>query len=500
MPGRALALDLGTSSVRALVFEKAGPGQVRAVPGALARRPRQLRRQVAGQATFVADEYLADLVACIDELAAQGALEGVSEVAADCQWHSVMALDAGDQPISELVTWSDTRPRRPQGLAQPDEGQQEELRQRTGCALAPLYWTWRAPWLAEMVGGATVARYVGLADYVTIRLLEQPTMSVSMASGTGLLSTSELDWDDEALELAGVTAAQLPALAPRSWRGRLGASWRARWPALADAAWHPVMGDGAAANLGVGCHVDGRAALTVGTSAAVRAARAAPDRARLPAGLWRYCIDHDRVVVGAAYSSGGQVYAWALSWWQGGAGSPADGRAGPDLHYDLTVPVAAGSDGVLVLPWHAGTRPPAAAVVAGQGCVVGLGLGHSTAHLVSAAVEGVCFQLAGGLDDLEAGRDRPLDVVANGGAVERSPFWRGRLAAALGRPLRCATVAETTAKGAAANALGVYLEVDEADVTLVEPVGTDVAALAAARRRWGDWYARALPIVRASAG
>jgi sugar (pentulose or hexulose) kinase len=127
--------------------------------------------------------------------------------------------------------------------------------------------------------------------------------------------------------------------------------------------------------------------------------------------------------------------------------------------------------------------------------VVGLRLGHNGAHIASAAVEAVCFQLAGGLADLEADGGRQLEIVANGGAIERAPWWQQRLAGTLDRPVLCSTVPETTARGAAANALGVELSASQVDGVLVEPVPADVPVLAEARRRWLDWYDSLLPIV-----
>jgi gluconokinase len=553
MDKRALALDLGSSSVRAVVFETAGPGRLAAVEGAIARRPRHVSSVEPGQATFGADSYLADLVACIDELGDKGHLEGVSEVAVDCQMHSVVPLDSTGRALTEVVAWADTRARPPVAAAAIGPDDRESLRQRTGCALAPMYWTWRVPWLAEAdrtgigpdadadagagtgtrtgaaartgastwtrTGASTGTRtggprspamFVGLAEYVGLALLGDPTMSVSMASGTGLLESATHGWDEEALEVAGIGPAALPPLASPGWEGRLVGDWKRRWPALAGARWHPSLIDGAAANLGMGCDTPSRAALTVGTSAAVRSVRPAAGQPALPAGLWRYCVDHERVVLGTAFSSGGQLYSWALALWEGslrsgtsdakgteGAEAAAISHTGParDVRYDLSMPVGAGSEGVLVMPWHAGTRPPATAVPAGEGTVVGLRLGHNGAHIVSATVEAVCFQLAEGLADLEADGGQRLEIVANGGAIERSPWWQQRLASTLDRAVLCSTIPESTARGAAANALGVKLSASHVDGVVVEPVTADVAALAQARRRWLDWYARLLPFV-----
>jgi gluconokinase len=527
MATRALALDLGSSSVRALVFEASGPTELSAVPGALARRGRQLTSSQPGQATFDATDYFADLVECLDELHAGGFLEGVSDVALDSQWHSVLAVDQKGEPATEVVSWADTRPRRP--LPSLTGQALEQLRQRTGCAFAPMYWTWRLPWLRAGLGAAggppspvrsSPVKFLGLSEYVGLQLLADPSMSVSMASATGLLSTGARQWDDEALELAGVTAGDLVGLAPAGWEGRLAGEWRQRWPELATATWHEAMGDGAAANLGVGCDRPSQAAITIGTSAAVRSVDIdqGPDLPTLRAGLWRYCVDHRRTVTGAAYSSGGQLYAWALALWEGSrpagqepgptASGPEEGRAGaamgaaaktgepspPAMRYDVDIPVGPGSDGVLVLPWHAGTRPPAPLVDAGHGAVVGLGLGHSGAHIVSATVEAICFQLASGLADLEAGSGRRLEVVVNGGAIEGAPWWRARLAATLARPLLSSNVPETTARGAVAAALGADVGAGRVEGEVVQPAAADVAALAEARRRWSDCYAELLPM------
>ena len=501
MPKRALALDLGSSSVRAIVFETAGPREVVPVPGALARRPRHLVSSEPGQATFGADDYLADLVACVDELHFNGALEGVTDICLDSQWHSVMAIGPGGRPLTDVVSWADTRPRRPWPATTPAE--LESLRQRTGCAFASMYWTWRLPWLRSALGSAA-EQFLGLSEYVGLKLLDDPSMSVSIASGTGLLATESLTWDEEAVRLAGASPGVLPPLAPAGWEGRLANVWRGRWPELATARWHAALGDGAAANLGVGCDVADRAAITVGTSAAVRAIRPAPDRSALPAGLWRYCVDDERALIGAAFSSGGELYAWALALWEGTAGTAdaSDGAVGggaagvaTKLNFGREVPIAPGSEGVLVLPWQAGTRPPEAAVPAGTGAVLGLGLGHTRAHVVSAAVEAVCFQLAGGLEALEADSPQPLEVVVNGGAVERSEWWKFRLAATLRRPTLFSSVPETTARGAAAKALGVDLDTAGVESYVVEPEEEDIAALAVARQRWTEYYERLLPIV-----
>ena len=108
-------------------------------------------------------------------------------------------------------------------------------------------------------------------------------------------------------------------------------------------------------------------------------------------------------------------------------------------------------------------------------------------------MEAVCFQLAGGLDEVEGSTGEALEAVLNGGAIERSPWWQQRLASTLGRPVTVSTVPETTARGAAANALGVDLAAGELEGQKVDPVPAEVPVLGAARLRWAAYTGPCCP-------
>ena len=343
-----LALDLGTSSVRGLVLdERTAP-----LPGALARRKMRLAVDDDGAGTLDGPGYLACLVECLDELQAAGHLRDVSLVAVSAQWHSVLPLDAAGAPLGPVLTWLDTRPEPPADRSGPADA--EAFHQRTGTWWHRCYWTVRLPWLRDRV---PAVRFVGLAEYVLGALLGEVPMSVSQASGTGLLDLRTLDWDAEACELAGVRGGELPALAPAGWRGGLLPEFGRRWPGLAGAAWSAPIGDGAASNVGSGCVDPRRAAVTVGTSAAVRLIQSAPAGVPLPplpGGLWRYRVDHEHVVTGAAYSSGGNLFAWANRELRLPAGAELDAaldRVPPD-------------GGVPADPRFGGDRPPGLAPAA----------------------------------------------------------------------------------------------------------------------------------------
>ncbi|MEU4681113.1 FGGY family carbohydrate kinase [Micromonospora sp. NPDC023737] len=446
-----LALDLGTSSVRGLVLDE----DTQPVPGALARRKVSLAVGDDGTGTLEGPAYLTGLVECLDELSEFGHLRDVELVAVSGQWHSVVPLDAAGEPLGPALTWLDTRPVLPASAAGPADP--DDYHQRTGTWWHRGYWSVRLPWLREQTGGR-VARFAGVVEYALGQLLDEAPMSISQASGTGLLDLRSLTWDEEALALAGARPGVLPELAPLQWRGRLRPDPAKRWPALAGVGWTAAVGDGGASNVGSGCADPSRAAVTVGTSAAVRLMQRVPagqEMPRLPERLWRYRVDHDHVVTGAAYSCGGNLFSWA--------------------NRELRLPAGAELDAALALvppgggrpadPRYGGDRPPGMAP-AGTGELRGLSFGTTAVDILAGLMQGLCELVARDLEVLESTVDRQVSVVLGGGAMAASIWWRQAFAATLApRAVSHQRNPEIGATGAALVALGRFeVAVELADI------------------------------------
>ena len=448
-----LALDMGSSSVRAAICDDdANP-----IDGRLTRREFRATQQESGAGVIDPDVYVANVVACIDELSDAGALSGLEAVAISSQWHSVLPVDPDSgRPRAQVLTWLDTRaePRR-----WPDDP--EAFHARTGAWQHTLYWTAKLPWLRERRPGPI--RFVGLPDYVRRILLGSDDTSVSLASGTGMLNHRENDWDAEALRLAGAERSELPVIddTPRTLVGR----WRDRWPELADVPWHPAVGDGAASNLGSGAGEPGTAAITVGTSLALRVVHT--EDTALPAEVWRYRVDSDRYVSGIAFSGGGVLYAWLTRMLK------LDKRAGEPSG------VPPGGSGLLVLPMHAGSRPPGT-LPGGSGAMLGVSLDTSEQELIAGTLDGVSLTAANALETLEAMTGQQLRVALGGGAAYASAWWRRSLAAATEHEMHVVSDPEVGVRGAAAIALGLVPSCPE---TVVHPDAEDVRRFAGQRAR-----------------
>jgi gluconokinase len=347
-------------------------------------------------------------------------------LAVSCFWHSLLALDKHDRPLTPVLTWRDV-------AGEPPPLDRESYHRRTGCFLHPAFWPAKLTRLAAE--DVQAARYVSFGDYLLLRLAGELCTSISTASGTGLFDPNSLDWDDETLAALDIDRDRLPPLSDEPVAGV--------WPAL---------GDGACSNLGAGCVVRDRAAVMVGTSAAVRVLRDEPSLEPRP-GLFLYRVDGERFCEGGALSDGGNLHAWLVRTLAGGDSVQIEDRP-PAAHGVRFLPFLGGERS---LGWDPDRR----------GAIEGLTFATTAADIAQAALEGVCYQLADVLDAIGG----VTSVVATGGGLLANPGWLQVLADVLGRPVDVSGVAEGSARGAAVIGLErLGLDVPEAPIArVVEP-------------------------------
>ncbi len=440
-----LALDLGTSSLRALLFDRQG----RAVQGSEEQHAHRIRTTVDGGAETDPVPLFDLLVRCID-----GALERAGDrageiiaVGTSCFWHSLVGVDPGGDPVTPLLLWADTRSA-PHAAALRAAFADDVIHERTGCPFHSSFWPAKLRWLGHTAPDAVarVARWQGFSEYIGTRLAGENggAISVSMASATGLLDVHRLAWDRTVLKAVGVAPERMPPLTDRTepWSS-LRPAFADRWPALAGVPWYPAVGDGACANVGSGAVGPDRIALTLGTSGAMRIVRAARD-VPVPPDIWAYRLDRDRFVLGGALSYGGNLLAWLGNLLGVGYGDETARLAAalpPDAH------------GLTVLPFLAGERSPAWHDRS-AGVVAGLTLATGPEALLRAGMEAVAYRFATLYDRLCSLAEHEHAIVANGGAILRSPTWLQIVADTLGHDLLTLNPeAEASARGAALLAL-----------------------------------------------
>jgi gluconokinase len=329
-------------------------------------------------------------------------------LAISCFWHSLVAVDEHDRPLTSVLTWRDLA-----GELPPLDA--ASYHRRTGCFLHPAYWPAKIERLKAE--GVAAARYLSFGDYLLLRLVGEVRTSVSTASGTGLFDPNALVWDGETLAALGLATSQLAPLSDEPVAGV--------WPAL---------GDGACSNVGVGCVTRDRAAVMIGTSAAARVVYQAQHAEPRP-GLFLYRLDDTRFCEGGALSDGGNLHAWLHQTLRDFDTSELAGR--PAAAHGLTfLPFLGGERS---LGWNPDRR----------GAIEGLTFATTSLDIAQAALEAVCYRLADVLDAIGGIES----IVATGGALLASPAWQQVLADVLGRPVELSGVAEGSARGAAVVAL-----------------------------------------------
>jgi gluconokinase len=451
---RVLALDVGTSSARALLYDERGL----AVAGAAAPARYTRTRGHSGRLAEYDPEQLVEAAAGAIEEARRAAGGPVDVLAASCFWHSLVAVSRSGRPLTPLLGWRDTRSaREADELAARLDA--DAVHARTGCPLHTSYWPAKLAWLRRHEPDAFhgAGSFLSFADYLYLRLAGDARTSLSMASGTGLLDVHRPGWDEELLAEVGLEAERLPELSDE--------------PVDAGGErWFPALGDGACSNVGAGCVTADRAALMIGTSGAFRVV-AAGERVPRP-GLFLYRLDGRRYVEGGSLSDGGNLWDWLertlrLEDAAGLADEPAGGH------------------GLTFLALLGGERAPGWNPRA-RGAVAGLTFDTTPRELAHAALEGVALRFAEIADLMPEVRE----VVATGGALVRNEDWVRILADALGRPVTVSAVAEGSARGAAAVALErLGHEPAEAPLAAVfEPRPDRTEAYRAARERQRRLY------------
>ena len=435
-----LSIDVGTSGVRAALFDERG----NQIEGAQAVR----RRELADFAEVDPDALVDEVKRTVDELLAHSGDRHVEVTAISAFWHSFMGVDENGVPTTPLLTWADTRAVQAakELRAQFDE---REIHARTGCRFHPSYWPAKLRWLkTEQPQKFNATRqWLGFAEYLCLRLFGKTAASVSMASATGLFDQRACNWDRGFVETLGVSPDQLP-------------------PIKSDKELF-VVGDGAANNIGGGCSTKDKLALMIGPSGAMRVSFAGDPPTKLPPSLWSYRASENRVVVGGALSDGGGLLQWLVQ-------ALNTGTSTTDLQQQLAA-LEPDAHGLTILPFWSGERSTGWSTEA-RGGIFGLRQQTTTVEILRAALESVAYRfalIAEALDEIALG----AKIVATGNALRSSPVWLQIIADVLGRPVMFGGTPEASIRGAALLALeavGKIVSLDAVPVSIDEVFEPDM--------------------------
>jgi gluconokinase len=446
----ALALDVGTSSVRAVLYDLSGL-QVENIEG---RTHYQMTATQDGGVEIDADELIETICATIDECLHEASLhlpdisDSIHTVGYSNFWHAALGVDRGGRAVTPLYNWSDTR-------SAPDA---RELGERLGadwvherCGVVPhaSYYPAKILWLrrTDPALASKVARWISIGEYLYSKIFGRMVCGVSMASGTGLFNPNRNDWDDEMLAAIGVDRDILSPLAEeREGLNEMRREFAGRWPALRRARWLPAVGDGAASNIGSGCSTRNLIAINVGTSGAMRVCWPA-ERVEIPKGLWCYRADRRYALIGGALSNAGDVYAWCKRVLRL---DDVD-----EVIESRLAAMKADDHGLTALPFFSGERSTGWHSEA-RATFTGLNLSSDPIEILRASLEAVCYRFAAIYERLKAETQGDTKIIASGGGILNSPVWTQMMADVIGVPVVASAVPEASSRGAAMLALEAF--------------------------------------------
>lgn len=441
MNGRLfLAVDIGTSSVKACVFDSSG--NVRCTT----KREYPTFSPKPGYAEQNPETIFVALVHTLKEAVAPFPKDAFAALTFDTMLHSFLLVDREGTPLAPLVNWMDTR-----SFQEVEEFRQvyEEahLYRYTAAPIHTIYHPPRILWFRKHAGDLLMKTWkiLSIKDWILWKLTGELLCDYSTASGTGLLELERKVWSEKLCAFLGVSPELFPSLCEPEFSLPLGNrdfAWEIGLPLGIPVVWGG--GDGPFANLGEGCFREREMVVSVGSSGAVRMC------ARRPVfdpkeQSWCYYLTSDIWVGGGAINNGGIVFSWMR-----------------DLVKEEEVVLDPFCRRPLFLPFLTGERSPYWDPYA-RGILFGLSFFHTPRELLQAAYEGVAFSVRAVFEMLRRVMGDPKRVVIGGGfALSRA--GRRVLCNVLGIPVAVSTYPSSSAKGAflvALKALGMIASFDE---------------------------------------
>jgi gluconokinase len=429
-----LAIDIGSSSVRAACFDHAG----NLLSKTLVKIERKLKATASGGSEIDADSGFRQVIAAIDGVLDKAPKREITHVVSCTFWHSLMGINEAGKPTTPVYGWADNQSREYVATLR-KKLDERETHNRTGARFHSSFWPAKLLWLRDSEGWTKTDRWISVGDYITLKLSGELSTSVSIASGTGIFDLRENVWDDKLLRFLKIKRSQLPKIESDAHTFRLNLKFAKRWPRLASAEWFLPTADGATNNIGSGCVASDTAALMVGTSGAMRVVLSEPPK-QIPDGLWCYRVDHKRAILGGALSDGGGLLDWL--------------RANLNLPKNVESIIARrlpGKSPVTVEPYFAGERSIGYDEYA-TGSILNLTMANDAVDVYQAAMEAIAGRFAEILRQIET--VTPVrNIVASGGGLRNSPAFTRIISDALGRKLTLSDTPEASMRGAVLLAL-----------------------------------------------
>ena len=437
-----LALDQGTTSSRAIVFDRAG------AIIALAQQEFVQYFPQSGWVEHDAEDIWQSQLAVLRQAVRESgiAAKDIAAIGISNQRETTLVWDRRTgAPICRAIVWQDRRTADHCARLKA-AGVEAIVTSKTGLLLDPYFSATKLAWILDHVPGARARAEAGELAFGTVdswliwRLSGggQHLTDASNASRTLLYNIDEGRWDDELLRILDVPASLLPRVVDSS--GTVAYTGPHVFDVPVPIA--GIAGDQQAALFGQACHAPGMVKNTYGTGCFMlmhTGSHAVRSRHRLLSTVaWQRDGQREYALEGSVFVGGAVV-----QWLRDGLGII---EAAADVEALATS--VADNGGVYFVPAFTGLGAPHW-VAEARGAIIGLSRGSTAAHIARAAVESIAFQTADLIDAMQADSAiRLAELRVDGGAAKNNALMQFQ-ADLLGVPVVRPKIIETTALGAA---------------------------------------------------
>ncbi|MDA0349301.1 MAG: glycerol kinase GlpK [Verrucomicrobia bacterium] len=437
-----LSLDQGTTSSRAIIFDKAG-----SIIAVAQREFEQIFPKpgwVEHNAKEIWDSQLAVAREALEKAGATAA--DISGIGITNQRETTVVWDrATGEPIANAIVWQDRRTADYcRGLK--EAGHAENIQKKTGLVLDAYFSGSKVRWLLDNTEGARAKAEAGELAFGTMDswLVWNLTggkvhiTDASNASRTLLFNIETMSWDDELLELLNVPASVLPEV--RQSSEVYGESTDDCFGGAIPIA--GIAGDQHAALFGQACHKSGMAKNTFGTgcfmlmNTGTEMVRSTNDL--LTTVAWKVDGQVEYALEGSIFIAGAVV-----QWLRDQLGII---ESAPDV--EALAASVEDNGGVYFVPAFSGLGSPHWDPYA-RGTIAGLTRGSSKGHIARAALEGIAYQVMDILKAMEADSGISLQELRVDGGASMNALLMQFQSDILGVPVVRPQTPETTALGAA---------------------------------------------------
>lgn len=449
MPDFVAAIDQGTTSTRAMIFDHAGAEvgrhqleheQIMPQPGWVEHNPVEIWERTASVLTSVLNNTNLQP----DDIAALGI---TNQRETTLVWNRKTG-----RPYYNAIVWQDTRTDRI-ATALDRDGRGDVIRQKAGLPPATYFSGGKIQWILENVAGVREAAESGDAifgnsdSWVVWNLTGGPrggvhVTDVTNASRTMLMNLETLDWDDELLSFFGIPRQMLPEIRPSSSPEPYGVTL-STGPMGGEVPVTGILGDQQAAMVGQVCLKAGEAKNTYGTGNFLLLNTGEKIVRSTNGLLTTVCYQFGDAKPVYALEGSIAVTGSAVQWLRDQLGIISGAAQSESLAKQVK-----DNGGVYFVPAFSGLFAPYWRSDA-RGAIVGLSRFNTNAHVARATLEAICYQSRDVVDAMEADSGVHLEVLKVDGGITANSLCMQIQADVIGVDVVKPVVAETTALGAA---------------------------------------------------